>query len=189
MAYKIIIRSLGGSGSVSAFLPEEVALSLEHSWENPFGVDMSKESMAALQWITGGRAGWDPAGIGDALGIDTFAYMGSSPLTMNFDLEFVVNRSIDEELRQPIKTLFKMSCPKSGSTSLLSMLGKPDLVQISIPDVLEIDKAYISSVGTNLMKPLVSDGTRTLPLRARVPISIISAYIVTTDRADRMFFP
>lgn len=193
MAYKITIRSLGDSGYVNAYLPEEFTLNLEHRWENPFEVDMKKETMAGLQWIGKqfgfSAGGWDPSKIGNALGIDTFTYMGSSPLSISWELEFVINRSIEEELRDPIRTLVKMSCPKTGSESVLSMLGRPDPVQISIPGVLEIDKAFILNVGVNMMKPLVTDGIRTVPLRARVPLTIISAYIVTTDRSDKMLFP
>lgn len=193
MAFKITIRSLGDSGHVEAYLPDEFAMNLEHRWENPFEVDMSKETMAGLQWVGkqfGFQAGqFDPSKVGDALGIDTFVFMGTSPMQISWELEFVINRSIEEELRGPIKRLIRMSCPKEASLSTLSALGTPDMVQISVPGVLEIEKAYITNVGVNMMKPLVTDGSRTVPLRARVPISIISAYIVSTDRADKMIFP
>jgi hypothetical protein len=193
MAYKITILSLGGHGSVEAYLPDEIMVSAEHRWENPFEVNMSQERRTGLQWAgnltgTGITGNFDPSVVGNPLGIDTFTYMGSAPISMQLELEFIVNRSIEEDVVLPVKKLMKMGCPKSAGLSTLMTLGKPDLVQVVIPGVLYINKAYLTNVGVNLMKPLVTDGSRTTPQRVRMPITLIKAEILTTDRSDEMFF-
>jgi hypothetical protein len=193
MAYKITIRSLGEDNQdyVNAYVPEEFILNMEHSWENPFETNMSAMVQTAAQFASGGElsAVFDPSVVGDAVGMSTFTYRGTSPLQLAIELEFVINDDLENDLRVPIKKLVNMSCPKTASKETLSTLGVPDMVQVSIPGVLDIKKAFILNVGVNMMKPLVTNGSRTLPLRARVPVTFASAYITTTDRLEYTLFP
>jgi hypothetical protein len=97
--------------------------------------------------------------------------------------------SILNDLINPIKTLMSLSCPSGGTLATLSTLVKPSMVSVSIPDILYMEKAYITNVGANFMKPLVSDGKKTVPQKIVVPITLMNATIVTVDRATKMFFP
>lgn len=178
---------------VEAYIPEEFMLDMEHKWENPFEFDVSKGTSLGLQWL-GKQTGlnftgkFDPSSLGDYLGVDTFTYMGSSPISFTLDLEFLVTNDIDKQLKQPIKNLMLMSVPKKGSLSTLMSLGKPDMVEIWIPGLIHITKAYITNVGTQFAKPLISDGNITVPMRCRVPVTFQTAYIPTDDRINSEFF-
>lgn len=193
MAYKIYITPLNNEiGQVIAYLPDDFGLALEHKWENPFDVDLNATVRAGIQWLSNKKFSgvWDSSDIGKSMGIDAYTYMGSSPLNLSIELEFLVQDNIDRDLIIPVKKLLSMSSPKKGEGATLRTLGVPSPVFINIPHLLKIPKAYITNVGTNFMKPLVSDGTKVVPMRIKVPITIVRASILTSaDVENELFSP
>ena len=192
MANIVVIQServkSGVQRRVQAYLPDEYLITFEHKWESPFDTELGRKFTTAIQWTGLGSGSFDTSALKSLVGMEQFAYMGSSPIEFSLDLEFMVTDSIEKQLRQPVKDLMVMGAPGAAKLSSFSMTSLPDVVSVYIPDVFYVSEAYITRVGAQFQKPLISDGSVTVPQRVRIPITIQTAYIPDKDRVDAMFF-
>lgn len=184
--FKVIISAGGSIGNIKAWLPEEVELTIEQKYEEPFQqlrnplVEFVAEKFGVTtQWDVGAK----------------FVWMGSTPIQFTLSLIFIAETSVYTDIVEPIRKLMQLSAPRPPSGNLMPMRPPVDpdhSVSMRIGKILYTEGILITSVNPMFSRPFVVDesvGAQGIPSRVPVAVTIQSKEIMRSDEVSSMFFP
>lgn len=174
-----VLISYPGVGNVEAEMPDDFQISVESQYETPFQIDLSASTRGIIgkfSDVTGvdisGTSSWDVMQV----------WMGTSPLSMSFDLEIFADGG---NLKRDVLSLLQMAAPvKAGKFTLRAPNANEDAGSISFGNFMILTSVLFTSVSSNFSKPIMVDGQMS---KAVVSLSLITSKILTRGTISGMF--
>lgn len=183
--------------SVVARVSDEVMLSLTSEFGSIYDSNNDSTINKAVQ--LGSRLASERGWIDNSYTMATVQgsqqiWKGSSSSDFSFEIAFITQDDPLKDVREKVKKLYKMVVPfKGGGVEVggqsLTLISPPKPVSLTIPNVLDLEGYYITSVQFSQSMKLVRQepGSTPLPMSAKGVISVTPPRMVLRSDIDNIF--
>jgi hypothetical protein len=193
--YKVLIA--GGGKKIKAYVPETFQLSVNGNFGPAFGQGIADSTLGNFSKLFG-------LGALTSQSMSAQVWMGSSPVEMSLELEFIASDSPTLQVMNPVKDLMSITMPSRGAGGFLldppgpsyvdiqnwqigdgKSIGNPGRkISVKIGNFLLFDNVVIENVNTTYHSMMHSSG---IPLRATCAVQFKTFFIQLKEDLPKIF--